>query len=141
MILWLLISDLYVPSIISCIIVFPIIWDSAYESLSHPSKELSELAEVFAFSGSKRFLIISLPEMIKAVIPSVITSAGLAWKSGIAAEIITYTKSSIGRFIADSKNQLEGDKLFAWTLVVVFLSILVEYLIKVLLKKVRVLWE
>lgn len=140
MILWLLVSDFYVPSLISSIIVFPIVWDSAHMSLSNPQKELFEVAEIFGFSSKKRFMLITLPEMVKSVIPSIITSAGLAWKSGVAAEIITYTKMSIGRLIADSKNQLEGAQLFAWTLVVVLLSLLVEISIKSLLKKVKKLW-
>ena len=140
MILCFLILDFYVPSVISCIIVFPIVWDSAHMSLSNPNKELSEVALVFGFSKKKKFTLVTLPQMIKSVIPAIITSAGLAWKSGIAAEIITYTEASIGKLISDSKNQVEGAELFAWTLVVVLLSLVVEVSIKTALKKVKTLW-
>ena len=63
------------------------------------------------------------------------SSIGLAWKAGIAAEIIAYTRNSIGKEIFDAKNFFMGPEMFAWTLAVVLLSLLFEMLIKLLLRK------
>ena len=70
-----------------------------------------------------RFLI--FPSMLKYLIPSVITSIGLAWKSGIAAEIMT--NSNIGRLIYNYKNiTYDTESIFAWTVMIVLFSILLE---------------
>ena len=58
------------------------------------------------------------------------TSVGLAWKSGIAAEIISYTKNSIGENIYDAKTYFEGDLLLSWTLVVIIISLIFEFAVK-----------
>ena len=58
-----------------------------------------------------------------------ITSAGLAWKAGIAAEIIAYTSNSIGKEIFNAKNYLESADMLAWTAVVVIISLIFEQII------------
>ena len=50
---------------------------------------------------------------------------------------ITYAKNSIGAEILDAKNVLEGAEMFAWTLTVVLLSLLLEFSVKKLLRRVK----
>ena len=67
-------------------------------------------------------LFITLPFFISAL-----TSAlGFAWKSGIAAEVLARPTKAIGKMIYDSKIYLETTDLFAWTLVVILMSVLLE---------------
>ena len=60
---------------------------------------------------------------------------GLAWKAGIAAEVICSPNSAIGSRLYDSKIYLETPELFAWTATVVVLSILIEKLTVYILNK------
>mgnify|MGYP002225548463 CR=1 FL=1 len=55
-----------------------------------------------------------------------ITSTGLAWKSGVAAEAICWPRPGIGTQIYNTKLYLEIPSLFAWTAVVILLSLLME---------------
>ena len=141
MILWLLVSNPYIPTVIAVLMVFPVIWQSAYDSIVNPDKDLREVADIFEFSKAKHFVYLTLPTMIKATLPTIITASGLAWKAGIAAEIITYTKYSIGIEIAEAKNFLEGADMFAWTVVVLLLSLAVENVIKYFSGKAGRIWE
>ena len=140
MIFWLLVSNPYIPTLIALLMVLPVIWQSAYDAVSSLDRELTEVADIFEFSKSKRLLYLTAPTMVKAALPSVITASGLAWKAGVAAEIITYTKYSIGVEIAEAKNFLEGADLFAWTAVVVMLSLIVERVIKYFSVKAAKIW-
>ena len=54
------------------------------------------------------------------------SSLGLSWKAGIAAEVICTPKHSIGIKLSDAKVYLESEALFAWTIVVIILSVLIE---------------
>ena len=65
---------------------------------------------------------------------SCISALGLGWKAGIAAEVLTVPKASIGRMISESKLYLLTEELFAWTLAVVLLSLLLQKLMLVLMK-------
>ncbi len=55
-------------------------------------------------------------------------AVGMCWKSGVAAEVIGIPKGSIGRELYNSKVYLETADLFAWTLVIIILSIITEKL-------------
>ena len=57
---------------------------------------------------------------------SVKASLGLAWKAGIAAEVIAAPKYSIGAMLYQSKVYFETTDLFAWTLVIIIMSLLIE---------------
>ena len=58
----------------------------------------------------------------------------MAWKSGIAAEVISMPKLSIGRSLYEAKLYIETPELFAWTLTVIILSIITEKVLTVLFK-------
>jgi NitT/TauT family transport system permease protein len=54
---------------------------------------------------------------------------GLAWKSGIAAEVICRPDFSIGKQLQNAKIYLETPDVFAWTITIVLLSMLLEKLL------------
>ena len=74
------------------------------------------------------------PAVLPFFTASVVSSIGLGWKAGIAAEILYPPLQSIGRAILDSKQLLLTEDLFAWTLVVIMLSLLFEFLVKLTIK-------
>ena len=53
-------------------------------------------------------------------------SLGLCWKAGVAAEVIGIPKGSIGENLYQSKIYLNTPDLFAWTLVIILISLLFE---------------
>ena len=64
------------------------------------------------------------------------TSIGIGWKAGIAAEVLTVPVLSIGKMIAESKLYAEFIDLFAWTVVVIVISLIIETVIIASLKKI-----
>ena len=60
---------------------------------------------------------------------------GLSWKAGIAAEVICSPKNTIGAGISDAKVYLESPQLFAWTITVVVMSVILEKILGYILGK------
>ena len=135
-ILWFFLSKISLPVVISLMMVTPIIWQSTIDAFGGRDKLLFEVAFVFEINRMKRFKLLVLPKLAEFLLPSIITSIGLAWKSGIAAEIITMTKNSIGREISNAKNDFLFAEMFAWTISVVALSLILETAMKSLIRKV-----
>ena len=121
--------------LIALLMVMPIIWQNICDGFSAIDKNLSEVCDVFEFSLNKRIKLLIFPTLLRYFIPALLSSIGLAWKSGIAAEIISYTKNSIGKNILDSKNLFDGDIMLAWTLTVVILSLILEYSVRALVRR------
>ena len=55
------------------------------------------------------------------------TAIGLAWKAGVAAEIIAMPPDTIGTMIGEAKLYIMSAEMFAWTLTVVLLSLVIEF--------------
>lgn len=122
--LWLN-SDL-VPVCISFLMVLPIIWANVHEGLRQVDKNLLEMAQLFRLSRNDRIRSVYIPSVRPQFLSGCTTALGFAWKSGVAAEVIALPQRSVGNALYLSKLTLETTDLFAWTLLVVLLSMLLE---------------
>ncbi len=133
LLLWL--GKNILPSIISALIVLPIVWTNIETGILETDKSLIELARVYKMSGWKKIRHIYLPSTLPYFISSLNSSLGLAWKAGIAAEVLALPVIAIGKQIYESKLYLETTDLFAWTLTVIIISLIIEKLIVFAIKK------
>ena len=141
MILWLVVGGRNVPVVIAMLMVMPIIWQNLIDGYGAIDKNLSEICSVYNFSFMKRFRLLILPTLLRFLLPGLVTASGLAFKSGIAAEIISLTKSSIGKEIADAKTLYERPRMFAWVIIVILLSLVLELIIKNLVRRIERKWH
>ncbi|MBQ3589466.1 MAG: ABC transporter permease subunit, partial [Clostridia bacterium] len=130
----LFIGAITVPSIITIIMVLPIVWVNIYTGLNDVDKNLKEVCTVYKLSLKNRIKALYLPSLMPYFTSSILSSIGLGWKAGIAAEILFPPLKSIGKSIAESNQLLLTTDLFAWTLVVIILSVLFEFLTKHIIK-------
>ena len=72
---------------------------------------------------------------------AVTLALGLAWKAGIAAEVIGLPDFTIGEHLYDAKVYLDTPDLFAWTVAIVVVSVTLETVVRRLLDRVVVRWE
>ena len=124
-----------VPFVITALIVLPIVWTNLDVGFQSIDPQLVEVAIVYRFSYGKRMRYLTLPSLYPYLISACRTSMGLAWKAGIAAEIIAMPKNTIGMMIGDAKQYILTSEMFAWTLTVILLSILIEFGFSALLRK------
>lgn len=137
LVLWVLIGRANVPIAIAILMVLPIVFQNMCAALRALDQKQAEVLTVFRVPASRALRIFVLPSLLSYFVPAVITSAGLAWKAGIAAEIIAYTKQSIGRAIYDAKVDFDGARMFAWTVAVILLSFALEKGLSYLGRRVR----
>ena len=86
------------------------------------------MAEAYKLTKWKRFRYIYVPSAFPGFLSGCLSAMGLAWKSGIAAEVLAQPSLAIGSNLYYSKLYLETPDLFAWTIVVVLLSLTLERL-------------
>lgn len=138
-VLWVLFTKFFsagaLAVFIAVLMVMPIIWQNTLDAYNSIDIRLSEVCDVFEFGFKKRVKLLVFPAVTKFIFPAVITATGLAWKSEIAAEIIAYTKYSIGQKINDAKEGALYDEVFALTLVIIVMSLLLEFGVKKLLSR------
>lgn len=129
---WMDSEDLSV--LISFFMVMPVIYANVFAGIRETDKELLEMAEVFEFHLWNKIRYLYLPSAIPYLFSASSVAIGLAWKSGVAAEVIGLAKNSIGNHLYQAKIYMEMPELFAWTMVTVVISILSEKLILLMIR-------
>ena len=115
-----------VPSFTVLLMVLPVFWTNVYTGATQTDRSLLEMAQVFRLSRSEQLRSIYIPSVMPYFTGALTSGIGLAWKAGIAAEVICVTRDSIGKGLYQSKIYMMTEDLFAWTAVVIVLSLILE---------------
>lgn len=125
-----------IPAFIAMLIVIPVVWGNVSEGIRMTDKELLEVAQVFQFNRRKKLKTVYAPSVKPYFSSACTTALGMAWKSGVAAEVLCQPKAAIGSNLYYSKIYLETPSLFAWTLVIIILSMLLEKVLAKLIGRI-----
>lgn len=123
--------------VISAMVVLPIIYTNTFTGIKQTDVKLLEMAQLFKVEKRKRISCIYIPNALPYVLAAISLSVSMAWKAGIAAEIIGLAKNSIGNELYKAKLYLMIPELFAWTIVIVILSIISEFIINMLISRLN----
>lgn len=135
LLLWMNSTRGYVPAVMSGLMVMPILWGNVRKGIASRDGELLEVARAYGMGKLRTLRLVYLPAAQPHFVSGCITSLGLAWKAGVAAEVLCQPKLAVGTQVYYSKIYLEPPSLFAWTIVVILLSYLVESLLVRLLRQ------
>ena len=133
--LWL--NSSLVPLFISFLMVLPMVWADTADAILHTDPRLVEMGRVFGLSRTKIVRKIFVPSVLPQFLAACTTSLGFAWKSGVAAEIIALPLRSIGYQLYEAKLRIETLDLFAWTLLVILMSMGLEWLLVRGMRRIR----
>ncbi len=124
-----------IPSFATALIVFPFVYSNIKTGFQETDRNLIEMSDAFGVSFGKKLIKLYIPSVKPYFVSAATTAMGLAWKAGIAAEVICNPTMSIGNGIYESKVYFEPSAMFAWTAVVIILSIMLEKTMLLILRK------
>ena len=118
---------IWIPSkrlsvLIAFVIVLPVLYAGTLDGIRQIDPKLREMARVFRMGRWNRLRAVDLPAALPSVASALSVSIGLAWKSGVAAEVIGIPGGSVGEKLYKAKVYLATPDLFAWTLAIVLVS-------------------
>ena len=119
---------------IAFLMVFPMVYSSTVEGIRSADPALLEVAKVYGFSTRKTVKLVYVPALRPFLRSSLSTAIGFAWKAGITGEIFALPKLAIGTMLYNAKIFLETLDVFCWTLVIIGLSLMIEGVIKKLVR-------
>ena len=112
--------------VIAALITMPIFYLSFLEGIRSVDKKMLEMADVFKMGRISRIRYIYLPSLRPVVFSSASLAIGMGWRSGAAAEVIGQPLKTMGNGLYRAKISLETDRLFAWTFMIILVSVLSE---------------
>ncbi|MBK5242291.1 ABC transporter permease [Clostridium sp.] len=115
-----------ISAFIAFLMVLPMVWENVSEGIKNTDIKLLEMTKVFNIPKRRVLKAVYIPSIMPYFAAACNVGIGFAWKAGIAAEVIGLSKGTIGRNLYNAKIYLETVDIFAWTVVVIILSLLFE---------------
>jgi NitT/TauT family transport system permease protein len=119
----------HLPVFTSLLMVLPVMYANVLQGIAQRDPQMLEAAKVFRVPFRRRLVAIDIPAVLPFLAAATRVGVGLAWKSGVAAEVIGVATGSIGERLYEAKVFLSSADLFAWTIVIVVLSVACERLL------------
>ena len=113
---------------ISALMVFPPVYLNVLEGIRQTDRKLLEMAKVFHVPLWRQVRGIYIPAVLPYFRTAVSLGLGLCWKAGVAAEVIGLPTGSVGEQLYNAKVYYMTPDLFAWTAVIVVVSVVFEKL-------------
>ena len=98
-ILWLSVEN--VPAFTAMLIVLPTVWANTEKGILSVDRGLLQMGKAFGLSKKESFLRITVPSVKPFFIAALNSAVGMAWKAGIAAEVICPHGKSLGAALQD----------------------------------------
>ena len=125
------------PGFIAFLMVLPLVCENVRKGIAQTDRKLLEMARVYRLSLGNTLRHVWLPSVRPYFDAACTAGLGFAWKSGIAAEVICSPNMSIGKQLFSAKSYLETAEVFAWTVTVVLLSVVMEWCLRQIVPR----WE
>lgn len=124
------------PAIFMVIITtFPVIAINVCTGISNIDPKLLQMAQLYHFSDEKRVRHVVLPSIMPYFISALQVALGNGWKIAVMGELLT-TSDGIGGMIKLARLNVEPENIFAWSIVILLLFYLSDFLLgKLLFRK------
>ncbi len=120
--------------VISMLMVFPVVYENVRKGIVSSDRKLTEAAQVFRLPLLRKMIYIRIPSAVPYTAAACSTGLGLCWKAGIAAELIAQSPESIGHELYYSKLYVDAESVFAWTIVIIIVSVVFEKFFMILFR-------
>ena len=129
--IWLRAANLAV--LVVLLVVLPIVYENTLAGLRATDRALDEMAALFRVPARRRLRYLVMSRLFPYLSAALGAGMGMAWKAGVAAEVIGIPNGSLGEAIYDAKVYFDTTELFAVTLAVVALSAVTTWLMQIAL--------
>lgn len=125
----------YVPVLVAVLMIAPIIYENTLQGINSIEKDIIEMSKVYTISAFTFIKKIAVPYTRPYLTAAIFSSFGIGFKAVVSAEILAHPLVGIGTDIYDAKIYLNTAELFALTITVIILSLLLEKIISKLLSR------
>jgi NitT/TauT family transport system permease protein len=114
---------------VSLFLSFPVIYKHTLIGLKNSSQHYLNRVYHIKMQPVKKFIYMYQPVRMPEYIPGCHRALNMCWKSGIIAQLLGNTRHSIGSMLYVARDNGDVAAIFAWTIVIVGLSIAFEQIV------------
>ncbi len=114
------------PILVAVLVIFPMLYTGFYDSFARVDGSLVEMSRVYKVKPLRIIGSLYVRECLPSIFSHVRTTLPFTLKLIIAAEVLSYTRESIGNLMYQANAYLDTAALLAWTIAAIVLGFLME---------------
>ncbi len=122
-----------VPIFVCFLMCYPIVYTNVLAGLDSLSKDYIEMSRIYRIRKRDLVKSIYIPFVAPHIKSALSLTTGLAWKTVVAAEVLSSPSFSMGYNLLNAKIYLDTESLFAWIIAIVAFSMAFEKIVNLLL--------
>ena len=136
LILILLVGSKYAPFVISLLVIIPIAYESIYSAFKSIDTDIIDETRLMSNINLKIIISVFIPIVANLLISAILSCFGLCLKVLVMSEVLTQGNMTIGGNIQLAKATIDITRVFSWSIVLVIIVLVVEFVIKIVEKKI-----
>ncbi|MBQ7727023.1 MAG: ABC transporter permease subunit [Clostridia bacterium] len=133
---WLWVPNSVLPSVIAFLMVLPIVWGHVDAALLAIDNHFIDLSKMDGANRIQTAFFVQLPMIHDPLRTGCLNGFGIAWKAGVAAEVICNPTGTIGSLLQKAKTGIDYPQVFAVTVAIVLVSVALEQLLRLIWRPV-----
>ncbi len=121
-------------SAVTFMILFPICFNAFVSKLDDMYRKQKDVIAIYRSNTLEMIRICILPELYIEMIQTSITAISMGLKVAVMAEILAAVRIGIGKQLNYARINLNTSDLIAWTIIILILSYLLNYIFQLLLQ-------
>ncbi|SHH57928.1 NitT/TauT family transport system permease protein [Clostridium collagenovorans DSM 3089] len=123
------------PFIVGFAIVFPIFYDAVVSAILNLDKKLLQMTQIYNFNIKDKILKVYFPAIKFQIVGIMLSTFSLALKVVVAGEVYGQPTYGMGTVIQLEKINFNTSGIFAWIIIIAFISFLLDKLQKIIEKR------
>ena len=125
-----------IPLIVVVTSVVPIFAISVVEGIKNTDKKLIERAKFYKIKSLKIVRNIYFPSVTGYIVSSLKTALGTTFRIAVMAEVLAHPGNGIGDRMNSARINVETVDIFAWTIIIIGMTIAFEKIISIVFEKI-----
>jgi NitT/TauT family transport system permease protein len=117
------------PYVVTFAIIMPVLYQATADAVEATDQAYVDVFLLESANLKQRLLRCHLPLIIVALSTATLHAVGLGIKVLVMTEYLSQTPDSVGYALFRAKTDLRYDRVFAWTLVLVILVLVIEWMV------------
>lgn len=122
-------------SAVTFMILFPICFNTFVSKLDELYRKQKDIIQIYQSDIFETIKICILPELYIDMIQTSITAISMGLKVAVMAEILAAVRIGVGKQLNYARINLNTSDLIAWTIIILILSYLLNYIFQLLLQR------
>lgn len=122
------------PIFIVWLVVFPILYELILGAMNTVNMDLRDVCLLFGSTPLEKFKALYYPQVIVALNSGIQATLGLSFKVMVMAEVMSQSRIGIGQALNYEKTYLNMAGVFAWSIVLVLIVLLFDWVIGMVIR-------